>query len=188
MSLRLVIILFVVGLCSSLYGQNTTIRGEQIPEEVVFDSLSHSAQTAAIRSAILPGLGQAYNEKYWKIPLVYAGIGTSIYFIVDNQRQYRNFKDAYLIRTDGDSTTTDQFPQYTDANLLSLVDFHRRNRDFSAVITLLIYAFNIVDASVDAHLYGFDVSDNLSLNFRPTATPDPRSGMYLYGASLTLNF
>jgi len=183
-------ILILLGLVSGLFsfGQNPQIQGEQIPEEAVFDSLTHSAQTAAIRSAILPGLGQAYNEKYWKIPLVYAGIGTSIYFIVDNQRQYRNFKDAYLIRTDGDSTTLDQFPQYTDANLLSLVDFHRRNRDFSAVITLLIYAFNIVDASVDAHLYGFDVSDNLSLDFRPTATPDPRSGMYLYGASLTLNF
>lgn len=153
-----------------------------------FDSLTHSAKRAALRSTLVPGWGQAYNEKYWKIPLLYAGLGSSIYFIADNQMQYRNFKDAYLLRTDNDSTTIDAFPQYTTENLVTLIDFHRRNRDFSGVITLFIYALNILDATVDAHLYGFDVSEDLSFRMQPIGIPDPNSAGYGITASLTLKF
>lgn len=157
-------------------------------EVQTFDSLTHSAKRAALRSTIIPGWGQAYNEKYWKIPLLYAGLGSSIYFIADNQMQYQNFKDAYLLRTDNDSTTQDLFPQYTDENLLTLIDFHRRNRDFSGVITLFIFALNILDATVDAHLYGFDVSEDLSFRLQPMSVPDPRMAGYGLSAAVTLKF
>lgn len=132
----------------------------------------HSPFKATIMSVALPGLGQVYNGKWWKVPIIYGGFGGLIYSSVFNDLKCREFRDAYLLRIDDDPNTVDQFDgRYSDANLRELVDFYQRNRDLSLIFTGVLYALNIVDAAVDAHLKDFDVSDDLSLKVRPTMTP-----------------
>jgi hypothetical protein len=153
------------------------------------EAKQHSPQRAAIYSAILPGTGQIYNKKYWKAPIVYAAFGTLGYFIHDNNSQYKQFREAYKIRTDNNSGTIDKFAdKYTDENLKALRDYYRRNVELSIIMTAFVYILNIIDASVDAHLFGFNVSDDLSLNiepiYRPLNTPDISSAQI----KLTLKF
>jgi hypothetical protein len=130
-------------------------------EKVVIDPLSPSK--AAFYSAILPGLGQAYNKKYWKIPLVYAALGTGIYFYVDNNNKYNRYRRAYKRRLAG--FTDDEFQNVVadDNALIDAQEFYQRNRDLSLLLTVIAYVLNIVDANVDAHLLQFNVSDDLSL-------------------------
>lgn len=118
-------------------------------------------------SACLPGLGQIYNRKYWKVPVIYAGLGTFGYLTYYMHTQYRDFKIAYILRTDGDSNTVDDLPEYSEGQLKENVDFYRRYRDMNAVIAAAFYALNIIDATVDAHLFTFDVSDNISFRIGP---------------------
>jgi len=121
-----------------------------------------SPSKAAFYSAILPGLGQAYNKKYWKIPVVYAALGTGIYFYVTNNNQYNDVRDAYKRRLAG--FQDDEFQNVlTDDGLLEAQKTLRRNKELSLLITVGIYALNILDANVDAHLMQFNVNDDLSL-------------------------
>jgi len=116
---------------------------------------------AAFYSAILPGLGQAYNKKYWKIPIVYAAMGTSIYIYIDNNRKYHRYRDAYKMRLSGQQ---DEFyGEYSDQVLINAQRNFQRNRDLSFLITVGFYVLNIVDANVTAHLLQFNVSEDLSL-------------------------
>jgi hypothetical protein len=147
----------------------------------------HSPSKAVLYSAALPGLGQAYNKKYWKIPIIYAGIGALIYSIDFNQKNYSTFKNAYVNRTDGDSTTTDAYPRYTDDNLRTLFQYYRRNRDLSYILISTLYVLNILDAYVDAELFYFDVSDNLSLRSTPFIMHS-LNGDKIGGLSFTLAF
>lgn len=117
---------------------------------------------AAFYSAVLPGLGQAYNKKYWKIPLVYGAMGTSLYYYSWNNRKYNQYRNAYKNRLAG--YTDDKFQYLDDARLIQAQRFHQRNRDISLLLTVGFYILNIVDANVDAHLLQFNVNDNLSLN------------------------
>ncbi|WP_452223169.1 DUF5683 domain-containing protein [Lacinutrix chionoecetis] len=119
---------------------------------------------AAFYSAVLPGLGQAYNKKYWKIPLVYAALGTGIYFYVDNNKQYNRVRDAYKRRLAG--FEDDEFQgRLTIEGLQEAQKSFRRNKELSLLITAGLYALNIIDANVDAHLLQYNVDDNLS--FKP---------------------
>lgn len=118
---------------------------------------------AAFYSAILPGLGQAYNKKYWKIPIVYGAIGTSLYFYIDNGKKYHSYRDAYKRRLAG--YNDDQYQYLDDNRLIQAQRFYQRNRDLSLLVSIGFYVLNIVDANVDAHLIQFNVSDNLS--FQP---------------------
>jgi hypothetical protein len=159
-----------------------TLPKETIVKKERKDSVKkqvHSPKKAAILSACLPGLGQAYNHKYWKIPVVYAGMGAFGYFIGYTQGKYKTFKNAYILRTDGDSTTIDDQLDYSESQLKENVDFYRRYRDLNVILMAAIYTLNIVDANVDAHLFTFDVSNDLSLNFRP------RVGLTLTGTCYT---
>ena len=122
---------------------------------------------AAFYSAVLPGLGQAYNKKYWKIPIVYAALGTGVYFYLDNKKEYDRYRNAYKRRlagfTDdefyGDTTT----PQISNDGLIRAQKTLRRNKEISLLVTLGIYALNIIDANVDAHLLQYNIDDNLAL-------------------------
>lgn len=119
---------------------------------------------AAFFSAIIPGLGQAYNKKYWKIPVVYAAIGTGIYFYIDNNKQYNSVRDAFKRRLAG--FNDDEFKdRLTDDGLIAAQKSLRRNKELSLLITVGLYALNIIDANVDAHLLQFNVDNNLS--FKP---------------------
>lgn len=116
---------------------------------------------AAFYSAVLPGLGQAYNKKYWKIPLVYGAIGTSLYYFIDSGKKYNLYRDAYKRRLEG--YTDDNYSTLDTSRLITGQKFYQRNRDFSALFVVGFYILNIVDANVDAALIQFNVNDNLSL-------------------------
>lgn len=116
---------------------------------------------AAFYSAIVPGLGQAYNKKYWKVPLVYGAMGTSLYFYFDNNKKYNQYRDAYKRRLAG--FNDDEFQYLDNDRLISAQRFYQRNRDLSLLITAAFYILNIVDANVDAHLKQFNVSDDLTV-------------------------
>lgn len=119
---------------------------------------------AAFYSAILPGLGQAYNKKYWKIPLVYGAIGTSLYFYMDSNKKYNQYRDAYKRRLEG--YTDDNYSYLDKSRLIAAQKFYQRNRDLSALFVVAFYVLNIIDANVDAALLQFNVDENLSI--RPT--------------------
>jgi len=117
---------------------------------------------AAFYSAILPGLGQAYNGKYWKIPIVYAGIGAGMYFYLDNNKEYKRYRSAYKRRLAG--FTDDEFyGTINDDGLREAQKTLSRNREISLLVTIAFYALNIIDANVDAHLLQYNVDDNLSV-------------------------
>lgn len=147
-----------------------------------------SPKKASIYSAILPGLGQAYNKKYWKIPIIYGGFGACIYFVDWNNSRYQLLRNAYI-----DLSATEGFDQEVFINKYSKLPFlaqydydntvdreyvrdyltkaqayYRRNRDLLVISTAALYALNIIDASVDAHLFNFDISDDLTFNWNPT--------------------
>ncbi|MEZ4740132.1 MAG: DUF5683 domain-containing protein [Flavobacteriales bacterium] len=129
----------------------------------------HSPPKATILSAVIPGAGQIYNRKYWKAPIAWAGLGISLYFIQDNQTQYRRYKDAYIAVVDGDPNTVDEFNgEVSSSQLLDLTDTYRKWRDMSYIAFGLVYILNVVDANVDAHFVRFDVSRDLTVGLGPS--------------------
>lgn len=142
---------------------------------------------AAFYSAVLPGLGQAYNKKYWKIPIVYIGLGIGIYSYNWNQGKYHNYRDEYKRRLAGTADPNHAiYGGKSDDWVIRGQKFHQRNRDLSALITAGIYILNIVDANVDAHLMQFNVNDNLSV--KPDLNQNELDYKYNYGLTLTYNF
>lgn len=137
---------------------------------------------AAFYSAILPGLGQAYNKKYWKIPFVYGALGTGIYYISRNNTKYHQYRDAYKRRLAG--YQDDNFQYLDDTRLIAGQRFYQRNRDISVLVTVGFYILNILDANVDAHLQQFNVSDKLSI--RPEIYQNEIN--YKHNVGLTLNY
>ena len=141
----------------------------------------HSPHKATMYSAILPGLGQVYNRKYWKVPLVFGGFATLGYFINFNNEVYQTYKQAYSDIIDDDPFTNsyleldinssffepDKISQLTE-NLSRAKDTWRRNRDLCIIGTVVFYAVNVIDASVDAHFFNFDISDDLTMNWAPS--------------------
>ena len=117
---------------------------------------------AAFYSAILPGLGQAYNKKYWKVPIVYGAIGVSLYYYIDSNKNYHAYRDEYKRRLEGFGRSED-YERYDDATLITAQKFYQRNRDLSAFFVVGFYILNIIDANVDAALIQFNVNENLSL-------------------------
>lgn len=180
---KLCFLLFFVGLISTFsFAQEETKAEEGIIDNkniVLQDSIINEAidpltpARAAFYSAILPGLGQAYNKKYWKIPIVYAALGTGIYFYVDNNNEYKRYRNAYKSRLAG--FATDEFwgtdsngnplssPQISNDALIRAQRTLRRNKEISLLVTIGLYALNIIDANVDAHLLQYNIDDNLAL-------------------------
>jgi len=140
-----------------------------------------SPRKAAILSSTLPGLGQIYNKKYWKVPIIYAGLLTSAYYINENNIQYKQYKNAYLRRLDNNPNNDDFVGKYSSGDLLILKDFYRRNREISILCFVGTYIINILDASIDSHLFDYDISEDISLQIKPTSTAN------INGLSLTLN-
>jgi hypothetical protein len=123
------------------------------------------ARKASIMSAALPGLGQAYNKKYWKIPIVYAGLGGLGYLFKINNDQFVMYRD--IVRQFGKDNSLVLVSGNNVAYYQQLRDKYRKPRDFAIIGIVAFYLINIVDANVDAHLSTFDVSDDLSLEVKP---------------------
>jgi hypothetical protein len=183
MQRRLITLFLLLLSFSMLHSQeaDTTLISDTIPK--------HSPAKATLLSAVVPGLGQAYNKKYWKIPLVYAAIGASLYFAIDQRNKFEDFKSAYAKRVDNDPLTVDtKYKLYSNNDLLNSIDFHRKNRDLLFVLTGVAYALQIVDAAVDAHLYYFDVSDNLSASIRPNVQYNMPQQLMVPSLTFSLKF
>jgi hypothetical protein len=146
----------------------------------------HSPQKASIMSAVLPGLGQIYNRKIWKVPIVYAGIGALSYVAISNQNTFNSLKQAYIDRSNGQE---DPYAGIlTDQGILNEMDRHRRYRDMTILGAFVVYILQIIDANVDAHLFSFDVSDDLSFKIEPAIISYPFSQTSANGLKLSLNF
>lgn len=144
---------------------------------------------ASLMSTFLPGLGQAYNKKYWKIPLIYGAFGGFGYMFVSNNEQFAYFRKNLRAEYDEDPETINS-SGYSGDNLLDLKTKYKKNRDLAGIAIGLIYILNIIDANVDAHLKTFDVSDDLSLRIEPwhTIYRNPAGYATATGLTFKLNF
>lgn len=141
----------------------------------------HSPRKAAIYSAILPGLGQVYNKKYWKVPIVYTAIGIPVGLFFNNKTWYDRTRYALAVASSPNPTPDSLkavhpqllpfVEQKATGSILRNRNEFRKNMDYSVLFTLLFWGLNVVDATVDAHLKGFNVSDDLSFRVRPALLP-----------------
>ncbi|MDH3697889.1 MAG: DUF5683 domain-containing protein [Flavobacteriaceae bacterium] len=153
---------------------------------------------AAFYSAVLPGLGQAYNKRYWKIPIVWGALGAGIYAITYNDGEYNRFRSAFKRRKAG--FIDDEFydlngsgivagePDFSDEALQDAQERFQRDRDLSLLITIGLYVLNIIDANVDAHLKQFNVDENLSLDIKPYLHWEEQYGQAHYGMVVQIKF
>ncbi|MDR7369623.1 DUF5683 domain-containing protein [Flavobacterium aquidurense] len=158
--------IFIVFCCTSFFyaqSQNNIIANDSLKAQPI-DPLRPAK--AGFYSAILPGLGQVYNKKYWKVPLVYGAIGTSIYFYVDSRKQYNIYRNEYKSRLAGGQNNSEYLARLSDSQLISAQKQFKRNGDLSLLFALGFYVLNIIDANVDAALSQFNVSNQLA--FKPT--------------------
>lgn len=142
---------------------------------IVHSADRHSATTASVLSMLLPGMGQVYNQKLWKVPIITGGFATLGYIVDFNQRGYKRFGDAYS------KHPYDEFGgRRSKEELKYLRDGYRRNRDLSIIVLAGFYLLNIIDASVDAHFFDWDISDDLALKLEPSV-----SGMAIHTPALS---
>ncbi len=151
----------------------------------------HSPQKATLYSMVLPGLGQAYNKKYWKIPIVYAGFGALGYFAITNGNEYRKYRQAYDYVTQGDQSipiNNDYVNKYEPEQLAQGRDYYLRNLEFTYILTGLWYILNVVDAAVDAHLYDYSIEDDLGVRLEPVMDYATMRPNFHPGISLRFRF
>ena len=177
-----VVFTFLIAIPFSGLSQDTTVIEDIVSKKKskknsidLIDTTINYAKIAATRSAILPGLGQIYNKKIWKVPIVYGAlVGTALVFNF-NLKNYKELKQAYVgkfnLRTLNDSTEYKKIKPHliplSEESLRFNRDQFRRNADYSVLVFLLAWGLNVLDASVDAHLKTFDVSPDLSLKIKP---------------------
>ena len=190
---------FVIWLCCSqlvqLSAQEKKISTPPINTEIkqktdTVEKKRSVASKAALRSTILPGLGQAYNKKYWKIPIVYGVIAIPVSLFNYNSKWYNKTRTAYTIRSTKDSANFSKIvPELiplSDESLRLYRNEFRKNMDFSILGIILAWGLNIVDATVDGHLRGFDISDEVSLKVGPKFSSG--NGLGQMGLSATFHF
>lgn len=158
---------------------------EDIEKANVKITTKYNPTKAGLYSAVLPGLGQYYNKRYWKIPIVWGAVGTGVGIIVYNDKQYKRYRTAYIAELNGQPHEFDDIPGVDKTVLGNIQDKAKRQRDYAVAITGLIYVLNIVDAVVDAHLYEQKHDPDLAL--KPTVVND-NFGMGYAKAGLSLTF
>ena len=168
---RLGLLLILLTLAwQGIKAQDTLILTQDDPVQTASIKNSHSPKKATLL-ALIPGAGQAYNHKYWKMPIVYAGFGVTTYFAITNGQDYRLYRDAYDykmgIKTNVSQHAIDESAKYTEDNLITLRDYYRSNMELSWIVTAAWYILQIIDANVDAHFFYYDVGDDLTLHVEP---------------------
>lgn len=181
-----------------------TVTGKELTQT---NEVYHSPHKATLYSAVLPGLGQAYNKKYWKIPIVYAALGSVVYGISFNSKYYNIYKTAYrdlIIKDPANTSYMDlakrvnitqeqalgsEYEWFKKA-LENQKRFYKRNRDLCYFGFIAVYVLNMIDASVDAHFFNYDISNELSLQLVPQVNPGFRlqSGEPQLGMQVNLKF
>jgi len=141
--------------------------------KVTQDTIQYSPKKAIVRSAIIPGWGQVTNKKIWKVPIVYTALGTTTYLFFRNLRQFKESSRAYILASDNDPSNDNQIiqPYYSVKDQPERIRVFRnqvrQNVDYSVVFFIFFWGLNVADAAVDAHLKTFDVTDKLSIQFKP---------------------
>jgi hypothetical protein len=160
---------------------------EDIEKANVKVTPKYNPTKAGLYSAVLPGLGQYYNKKYWKIPIVWGAVGTGVGVIVYNDKQYKRYRTAYIAELNGQPHEFSDIPGVDKTVLGNTQDRAKRQRDYAIAITGLVYVLNIVDAVVDAHLY--EQKHDPDLAIKPTVVNDNLGmGYAKAGLSLTYRF
>ncbi len=193
---RLLPYIFVI-LCGTCMAQKT---GTPLQVDAVTDTLiplddsylyeANRPSKAAFYSAVVPGLGQAYNKKYWKIPLVYAALGGSVFAYITNDNEFQRLRTAFQIRlaggTDDEFSRPDGTPIISNNGLERAQRVSQRNKELSLLIAAAFYAIQVIDANVDGHLSQFDVDRNLTL--LPYMDFNQSTSGSSYGFTLSYNF
>ncbi|MGZ2370082.1 DUF5683 domain-containing protein [Ancylomarina sp. YFZ004] len=215
---KLKTLLLLVVVCFVVLISGGNVYAQKIESDTVFSPKKvkeHSPHKATVYSALLPGLGQIYNKKYWKLPILYGGIGVTLYAIGWNTGQYNDYKDGYidfskyleykyqpeggtiqepssksyekLVNNVDFTTTSSQLDDLYKTRLKNGKDKYKRDRDLSYIILFGVYVLNIIDATVDAHFTDFNINDDLSMTIQPKMNFSPISGSTL-GLSCRINF
>jgi len=166
-------LLFIVFMATGFFIFARTIHPTRILTTTLNDSTSQAlkkisnreARKAALFSTFLPGAGQVYNRKYWKVPLIYGAFAGLGYFYQINNKEYVIYKTALLARYDDDPTTVDLLQTYSSENLVLLKKQYKKRRDFCMIGIVATYVLNIIDANVDGHLRGFNKSMDEKIAF-----------------------
>lgn len=187
---KIFLIFFLLLSVQSLWAQqneDTLILKNNIPDSSGVNVLKSDSvlapqfnpKVATIRSLILPGWGQAYNKKYWKIPIIYGALGVTTGVFFYNLKTYKQLRDAVIYKTAGQDNLIE--PKFRNLPLESLRGYRnavRQDIDYSVLFFLLFWGLNVVDATVDAHLKSFDVSPDITLKLKPTfAMPNNGPGI-----------
>lgn len=161
--IRIILLLLIISNANCLAQTNDTLDKNKFTHR------------STILSSIIPGSGQIHNNKikplnlytrlWWKLPIIYGGLGTTSYLIKFNHQEFKTIKDERLSRQNGNSAVN--YITYSSEQLKLIQNEYRRLRDFSIISFLGVYLLQIIDANVEAHLFLFDISDNLSINFKP---------------------
>lgn len=190
--MRLIILAVALFWLAVLPFKTAKAQTDSIPKETPDSILEkqHSATKATIMSACLPGLGQIYNHKAWKVPIIYAGFGVMIYLIAFNTNYYMDYKCAYIESVNKDSAGNYAYlvNRYNSNELASAREYYRRNLEISCLVTALWYILNILDATVDAHLFTFNINKTLSMRIEPSVLTPVASRDIGGGLKLTLHF
>lgn len=180
----LLLILWFSMLCLFIDAQNSVVDSTQRPAK---NKATYSAaRKASLLSAVLPGAGQIYNRSYWKVPVIYAGLGGFGYVFFANNTDYYNCRKALRLADNSSGSAEFKGEIYSTDQLLTIKKQYDRQRNIGAIGIFAFYFLNIIDANVDAHLRSFDVSDDLSLRWRPDV--NYIRGNYTAGICLQLNF
>ena len=178
----LVLIIIVSYYSCFVFGQQIVV--DEIQKVEIEDPLRPAK--AAFYSAVLPGLGQVYNKRYWKVPLVYGAIGASIYTYNQNHKNYLRYRNAYKRRIAG--YADDEFQNLISSTdrLIDGQEFYKRNRDRSMIFILGFYFLNILDANIDAHLKQYNVNSDLTV--KPYFDVAPVGAQPMVGMRVALTF
>jgi hypothetical protein len=199
---KLLIVITFLGLLNNVYAQRT--EGVEKYDTTLY--LKHSPSKASLYSAVLPGLGQVYNKKYWKVPIIYAGFATFIYWINVQNDNFTFYRSAYVvkyynepnqveafveenknrIRVTENSTQLQVFNSYTKEEFKGRMEKYRRYRDMLIMGAGLFYVLNIIDATVDAYLIDYDISKDLTMRVHPNIINSGNS--FNFGLSCSIQF
>jgi len=156
-------------------GSGAILKADTIIQSKKDTVKAHSPRKATIRSALIPGWGQAYNKKYWKVPIVYAALGTAAGFFIYNNKEYIAARDAYRNMEDknpaNDYLIPAKFSQVDPEAVRQYRIAIRQYVDYSVLAFIVLWGLNVVDATVDGHLKAFEVSEDLSMHINPTYNP-----------------
>ncbi len=168
MRLIVILVVFCYGLVNAQQKQDSipSTKAEKSPG--VFSVLFKGKPGKALTySLILPGAGQVYNKRIWKVPIIYAGFGALTYAVLFNSKEYRRFNDAYIMRVDLGDSSTDEFQGILSLSGINTYrQFYDKNLQLSYIGMGLLYLLNGIEAFVDRHLQEFDVSKDLSLKYQ----------------------